>query len=217
MGLSMRGRRHLQGFRTSSDGLEDRASINIALRVPLGLELSTVKRAAETWRGAARLDFHSSYPPIRVGKNTPPVRALLRAIRAEGGKPRFKLKTGTSDMNLLGPAWGCPIVAYGPGDSALDHTPDEHIDLDEFRRAVGVLARTLEILCVESDQATTEIACGQLVHEALVQPLTHLWHLSIPRSHQVESTARSLDDLPLDSAAQEARHPVRCWLEPDEC
>ena len=141
----------LQGFVTSTDGLKDRASMNIALRVPPGFELSSVERAAETWQGTARLAFRSSYPPIRVGKNTPPVRALLRAIRAEGGKPRFKLKTGTSDMNLLGPAWGCPIVAFGPGDSALDHTPDEHIDLDEFRRAVGVLARTLEILCVESD------------------------------------------------------------------
>ena len=74
------------------------------------------------------------------------MRALLRAIRAEGGRPRFKLKTGTSDMNVVGPAWGCPIVAYGPGDSSLDHTPDEHIDAREFRRSVRVLARALETL-----------------------------------------------------------------------
>jgi LysW-gamma-L-lysine carboxypeptidase len=74
------------------------------------------------------------------------VRALLWAIRAQGGRPRFKLKTGTSDMNVVGPIWKCPIVAYGPGDSSLDHTPDEHIDVKEFCRAILVLARALETL-----------------------------------------------------------------------
>jgi LysW-gamma-L-lysine carboxypeptidase len=71
---------------------------------------------------------------------------MLKAIRAEGGRPRFKLKTGTSDMNTVGPTWQCPIVAYGPGDSSLDHTPDEHIDVEEYRRAIDVLAQALEIL-----------------------------------------------------------------------
>jgi LysW-gamma-L-lysine carboxypeptidase len=49
-------------------------------------------------------------------------------------------------MNIVGPAWGCPIVAYGPGDSALDHTPDEHLDLAEYERAIDVLARVLTVL-----------------------------------------------------------------------
>jgi LysW-gamma-L-lysine carboxypeptidase len=71
---------------------------------------------------------------------------MLKAIRTEGGRPRFKLKTGTSDMNTVGPAWGCPIVAYGPGDSSLDHTPNEHIDVEEYKRAIDVLTRALEIL-----------------------------------------------------------------------
>jgi len=94
----------------------------------------------------AELTFPYGESPFRAEKNTPLVRALLRAIRAEGGRPRFKLKTGTSDMNIVGPAWGCPIVAYGPGDAALDHTPNEHIEIEEFRRGVGVLARALETL-----------------------------------------------------------------------
>ena len=49
-------------------------------------------------------------------------------------------------MNIAGPGWDCPIVAYGPGDSALDHTPDEHIDLDEYLLAVDVLTAVLESL-----------------------------------------------------------------------
>jgi LysW-gamma-L-lysine carboxypeptidase len=34
----------------------------------------------------------------------------------------------------------------GPGDSSLEHTPDEHIELDEYRLAIDVLARALETL-----------------------------------------------------------------------
>jgi LysW-gamma-L-lysine carboxypeptidase len=105
--------------------------------------VAALQQAMGEWRDGAEVTFPYSEQPFRAQKNTPVVRALLRAIRAAGGRPRFKLKTGTSDMNVVGPAWGCPIVAYGPGDSSLDHTPDEHIAVDEFRRAVDVLAQAL--------------------------------------------------------------------------
>jgi LysW-gamma-L-lysine carboxypeptidase len=49
-------------------------------------------------------------------------------------------------MNVVGPAWGCPIVAYGPGDSTLDHTPNEHIAITEYRKAIDVLTQVLESL-----------------------------------------------------------------------
>jgi len=49
-------------------------------------------------------------------------------------------------MNVVGPAWQCPILAYGPGDSTLDHTPHEHLDLDEYWRAVLVLEQALRNL-----------------------------------------------------------------------
>ena len=71
------------------------------------------------------------------------MRAFLPAIRKAGGTPGFTVKTGTSDMNLVAPAWGTPILAYGPGDSNLDHTPNEHILLIEYQRAVGVLTDVL--------------------------------------------------------------------------
>jgi LysW-gamma-L-lysine carboxypeptidase len=35
---------------------------------------------------------------------------------------------------------------YGPGDSNLDHTPDEHISLEEYIRAVSVLKEALKSL-----------------------------------------------------------------------
>ena len=136
----------LRDFRTFNEGLDDGAEMNIVVRLPPGLDVADLKQKMQSWCNGARLSFPGSDPPFRSEKNTPPVRALLQAIRAEGGRPRFKLKTGTSDMNVVGPAWGCPIVAYGPGDSSLDHTPDEHIDVREFRRGINVLAHALETL-----------------------------------------------------------------------
>ncbi|MFC6724042.1 M20/M25/M40 family metallo-hydrolase, partial [Halobium palmae] len=61
------------------------------------------------------------------------------AIRGAGGDPRLLRKTGTSDMNLFAQAWDCPMATYGPGDSALDHAPNEHLSLPEFDRSVEVL------------------------------------------------------------------------------
>ena len=136
----------LRDFRTFSDGLDDGAEMNIVMRLPPGTDAANLEQKMRNWCNGAKLSFPGSDPPFRSEKNTPLVRALLRAIRAEGGRPRFKLKTGTSDMNIVGPAWSCPIVAYGPGDSSLDHTPDEHVDVREFRRGINVLTRALEAL-----------------------------------------------------------------------
>jgi acetylornithine deacetylase/succinyl-diaminopimelate desuccinylase-like protein len=73
------------------------------------------------------------------------VRSFLGAIRSKEGTPRFKRKTGTADMNILA-KWRCPIVAYGPGDSALDHTVNEHLYLAEYEQSIKVLTNVLEKL-----------------------------------------------------------------------
>jgi len=49
-------------------------------------------------------------------------------------------------MNVVGPAWNVPIVAYGPGDSALDHTPRERISLPEYLQSIEVLKNVLHTL-----------------------------------------------------------------------
>jgi LysW-gamma-L-lysine carboxypeptidase len=136
----------LRALHTFSDGLSDGVTMSVVTRLPPGVPAAELRQRLNGWRDGAKLTYHSSDPPVQSEKNTPLVRALLRSIRAGGGKPRFKLKTGTSDMNVVGPAWGCPIVAYGPGDSSLDHTPQEHIEIDEYLRSIEVLARALETL-----------------------------------------------------------------------
>lgn len=136
----------LRRINSSADGFADRAEQLISLRVPLGFDVEGFKESARALAGAARLRFSNEDAPFRADKNNPLVRAFLGAIRAAGGEPRFKVKTGTSDMNVVGPAWGCPIVAYGPGDSSLDHTPDEHVSISEYRRSIAVLTQVLETL-----------------------------------------------------------------------
>jgi LysW-gamma-L-lysine carboxypeptidase len=93
--------------------------------------------------------FHGEETAFRAEKNTPLVRAFLRAVRDHGGEPGFVVKTGTSDMNVVGPAWDCPIAAYGPGESALDHTPDEHVNLAEWQMGVAVLAEAIRRVTAE--------------------------------------------------------------------
>jgi len=129
-----------------SDGLRDRAHVDIGVRVPLGCDLDELLCDVRALAGEGSLDVTSAEPPVRTDRASRLARRFVQAIRAQGGSPRFKLKTGTSDLNVLVPAWRCPAIAYGPGDSMLDHAPDEHIEISEFERSVDVLDRVLRAL-----------------------------------------------------------------------
>ncbi|MEX1020790.1 MAG: M20/M25/M40 family metallo-hydrolase [Litorilinea sp.] len=97
---------------------------------------------------ALKLHLRGYEPAWRSDRQNPLVRSFLGAIRSvdPGAKPGFVVKTGTSDMNVVAPAWQCPILAYGPGDSALDHTPHEHLHLWEFWQSTLVLEQALRTL-----------------------------------------------------------------------
>lgn len=137
----------LRGMSSSSDGLVEKASLTIGFRLPPEITPQNVNDALLGLTGEfGTLSLIDWVLPYRAGKNNPLVRALIAAIRSEGGQPAFSLKTGTADMNIVAPEWGCPAVAYGPGDSSLDHTPGEHIDIEEFGRGVRVLTETLRTL-----------------------------------------------------------------------
>jgi LysW-gamma-L-lysine carboxypeptidase len=133
----------LRTMESSSDGFVETASMTLGFRLPLDLDIDGLEEALRAMGGDAELRFRGREIAFRASKNTPLIRAFLKAIRAQGGRPAFQVKSGTSDMNVVGPAWGCPILAYGPGDSTLDHTPHEHIDLNEYHRAIDVLALAL--------------------------------------------------------------------------
>lgn len=120
------------------------AEMKVGLRLPPGIKPASVTHQALSLAGGAKLEFSGEEEAFVAERNTSLVKAFLKAIRAEGGRPRFKLKTGTSDMNLAGRAWNCPILAYGPGDSSLDHTPWEHIEVNDYLKAIRVWEKVLE-------------------------------------------------------------------------
>jgi LysW-gamma-L-lysine carboxypeptidase len=91
-----------------------------------------------------KVAIEDSNEAFEVDKRSPLVKALSFSIRKVRKKPATLLrKTGTGDMNILGRALDMPIVTYGPGDSHLDHTKDEHIIISEYLFGIKVYKETL--------------------------------------------------------------------------
>ena len=137
----------LRGFSSAEDGFQSWASLSIGARLPLEMDPQAWYTGLAELAGKAQV-LPEGYPiqAYLAEKNTPLVRAFLKSIRQEQGRPGFVLKTGTADLNIVAPVWKCPALAYGPGDSSLDHTPQEHISLQEYNRAVAVLSGVLRQL-----------------------------------------------------------------------
>ncbi len=133
----------LRQFSSGDDGMLETAEMRMGFRLPPSLAPDVMKRLLISADGIGAFRFSGEEQAYRAEKNTPLVRAFVSAVRAHGGDPVFLNKTGTSDMNVVGPAWGCQILAYGPGDSRLDHTPEEHIEIAEWMQGVDVLVDAL--------------------------------------------------------------------------
>lgn len=136
----------LRQVNTASDGLTNTASMKVGVRLPPDFDADDFVSRARALAGPANLTAQGYSPAFKADRGNGLVRSLNVALRRHGLKPRYLIKTGTSDMNVVGPTWRCPIVAFGPGDSGLDHTPDEHIVIHEYLTAIDVLADALKML-----------------------------------------------------------------------
>jgi len=82
--------------------------------------------------------------PFEANKSLPLVHVMSSAVRKVLNQPATLLrKTGTGDMNILGNSMNLPIVTYGPGDSHLDHTLDEHIKISDYLNAIQIYKETI--------------------------------------------------------------------------
>ena len=129
------------------------AEMNLDVRVPIQFTTTQVhdkmlKIIANYQAANPKVNIKSTVmdtvEPFEVSKTSPLVHVLSSSVRKVLNKPATLLrKTGTGDMNILGKAMSLPIVTYGPGESHLDHTIDEHIDIAEYLDAIAVYKETL--------------------------------------------------------------------------
>jgi len=129
------------------------AEMNLDVRVPI--QFSTVqvfgqiekvitKYQAANPKVSVKATVLDTVEPFEVNKASPLVHVLSSSVRKVLNKPATLLhKTGTGDMNILGKAMNLPIVTYGPGDSKLDHTLEEHIVISEYIASIEVYKETM--------------------------------------------------------------------------
>jgi LysW-gamma-L-lysine carboxypeptidase len=85
--------------------------------------------------------------PFEVDPKSPLVRAFSWSVRKVRHKSAMLLrKTGTGDMNIFGKALRVPSVTYGPGDSHLDHTSNENIDIQDYLDSIQVYREAVKRL-----------------------------------------------------------------------
>ncbi len=138
---------------TANSVIPFESEIHIDLRIPPHRTSAQVfnetrkvieKYEAENPKVLVKVEVEDSNEPFEVNKSSPLVKALSASIRKVMNTPAKLLrKTGTGDMNILGRAMNAPIVTYGPGDSHLDHTKDEHIIISEYLASIEVYKKTL--------------------------------------------------------------------------
>lgn len=124
---------------TCCNGFKQEARFVVAVRTPPGGggaldEIFASVLLPGTYRYLERV------PAALYSKDDVLPRSLRVAIRKQGGSPAVKVKTGTSDMNVVSETWNVPMCAYGPGNSSLDHTPHERLSIAEYQRSIAVLS-----------------------------------------------------------------------------
>ena len=143
----------IKGGNTSGSFIPSNCEILVQLRIPPQLTpeqvFEEVKRKIDRYKATnpkvtVTLEQMDVAKAFEADRRSVIVRALAWGIRKTTlNYASFSRKTGTGDMNVLGNALKIPVVTYGPGDSTLDHTPNEHIDIQEYTDSIEVLKKTL--------------------------------------------------------------------------
>jgi [amino group carrier protein]-lysine/ornithine hydrolase len=142
---------------TSSPGgnsIPNKATLEVDIRIPprIGprelihkLDLFKAKYAEINSEVLLGLQFGNETQAYLGPDDSLGVRAFRYAIRKSTGKNvSLVRKTGTSDMNTLAQVCQAPMIAYGPGDSSLDHTELEKVSILEYLDSIAVYSSAIE-------------------------------------------------------------------------
>ena len=139
----------------TNDQMHDTVDAQFAWRLPVGFDAEAFMKELEQQasgpaglrpaRPTFNLKFRGYEKAWRGDRNNALVQKFPRrtALGRSVGETRLRAEDRHQRHERRRPAWQCPIVAYGPGDSSLDHTPNEHLPLDEYWKAVNVIEQTL--------------------------------------------------------------------------
>jgi succinyl-diaminopimelate desuccinylase len=115
----------------------DRCEVDVNLRfAPDRTEEQALAHLREVFAGFD-VELIDSAPGAMPGLTAAPAREFLTAVGAE---PAAKL--GWTDVARFA-ALGIPALNYGPGDPALAHSPDEHVEIGKIRDGAATLHRWL--------------------------------------------------------------------------
>jgi LysW-gamma-L-lysine carboxypeptidase len=124
------------------------------IRIPPGLTSvaleSDLNRLLESARLSSphaefKLAFDEATEPYDAPTDNILVRAFQRSIlKLLASRPALTHKTGTGDMNTMAQRRGIPCVTYGPGDSRLEHTDGEFVEVADYLDAIRVIRGVFE-------------------------------------------------------------------------
>jgi len=131
---------HIEGgSREALNVVPDSLDFGIDVRVPPSTQnRQVVEKFRELSPSSLSIIVREDLPGVETDPNHPVCRAMVAGIREAGLQPRYLKKRGTADMNIMSDA-GVPTIAYGPGDSSLDHTPNEVISIADYEKSIAVL------------------------------------------------------------------------------
>lgn len=137
----------------ASSTVPSKCDLHVDIRVPPQFTCRQVfeeidKRARQyqttNRKVSTRVKIEDLTDPIEVEPTSPLVRALSWAVKkVRPNTVSLLRKTGTGDMNVLGNVLKTPVVSYGPGDSRLDHTPNEHVYLKDYLDSIQVYRKVI--------------------------------------------------------------------------
>ncbi len=128
-------------------GLEESVHIKTNIRIPPNFDIDAMREFIESIQQPGTVTFTECIAGIELARSSYLARTFLAVMREKEIAPRCKVKTGSSDMNVVTEIWKkTEMLAYAPGDSSLDHTPDEHILTSEYVLSIEVLRRVLQLL-----------------------------------------------------------------------
>ena len=133
------------------DGKEH-VDVGVNFRLPPNVKSADVVQFLEKEEPAVRYRVVDRSEAVEVDRANEVVRSLCLGIRRNGGRPTLLRKLGTADLNVVAQSWRCPAAAYGPGDSHLDHTDAENVQIAEFRKSIRVLESAFGNLAANAKQ-----------------------------------------------------------------